>query len=231
MFNMEQAIVASEQWAAYPKPQVMPRTIVGVLEDWYSDVEAEYVIDKSRSWSTPENFNVLARNLSYQPKILMPVRTVTDVLASFISLVNKNPDKPTFIDREIEARNEFNFYRPHNDIRCDHLMRPKGLIDDCLYGITYALQPDVKDCFHFIEYDSLVENPEREITAIYDFLEIPFFPHDYQNIANEFQENDEVYGLPGMHDVRSSVSRRSIDAASVLSEYAFNKYSGLEQWR
>jgi sulfotransferase len=231
MFNLERSILASEQYNAYPKPGVMSETVMGVINGYYSDTPKNIVIDKSREWSIPEHFGVLLRNLPYEPKIIMPVRSVTDILASFITLVNKNPGKPNFIDQEIEARQEFNMYRPINDIRCDHLMRPKGLIDNCLYGIAFALDPSHRKYFHFIEYDNLLANPELEINKIYDFLGVEKYDHDYNNIVNNIKEDDNVYGLIGQHDVRSSVSRRHIDKNLVLSEYILNKYSGQEFWR
>ena len=231
MFNLERSILASEQYSAYPKPQVMSNTVLGVINGYYSDTEKNIIIDKSREWSMPEHFAVLLRNLPYEPKIILPVRSITDILASFISLVNKNPGKPNFIDSEIDSRQEFNFYRPPNDTRCDHLMRPKGLIDNALYGIAYALQPENKKYFHFVEYDDLVNSPKEEINRIYDFLGIDKFDHDYYNIENRIKEDDNIYGLTGQHDVRSSVSRRNIDKNNVLSQYVINKYSGQEFWR
>jgi sulfotransferase len=231
MFNLERSILASEQYSAYPKPQVMSNTVLGIINGYYSDTEKNIVIDKSREWSMPEHFAVLLRNLPYEPKIILPVRSITDILASFISLVGKNPGKPNFIDSEINSRQEFNFYRPPNDTRCDHLMRPKGLIDNALYGIAYALQPENKKYFHFVEYDDLVNSPKEEIDKIYEFLGIDKFDHDYYNIENRIKEDDNVYGLTGQHDVRSSVSRRNIDKNNVLSQYVINKYSGQEFWR
>lgn len=231
MFNLERSILSSEQYSAYPKPTVMSSTVMGVLKGYYSDTDKDIIIDKSREWPIPEHFEVLSRNLGYEPKIILPVRSITDILASFISLVKKNPDRPNFIDSEIQARQEFNFYRPADDIRCDHLMRPKGLIDNCLYGIAFAMHPDNRKYFHFVEYDDLVENPEEEINKIYDFYKIEKFNHDYSNISNTIKEDDSIYGLIGQHDVRSSVSRRNIDKTKILSEYVLNKYSNLEFWR
>jgi sulfotransferase len=231
MFNLEQSILASEQYLAYPKPKVMSKTVMGILNGYYSDTEKNIVIDKSRGWSAPENFSVLMRNLEYEPKIIIPVRSITDILASFISLINKNPGKTNFIDSEIEMAQEFYFYREANDIRCDHLMRPKGLIDGSLYGIAFALQPENRKYFHFVEYDDLVNSPKEEIEKIYDFLGIDKFDHDYYNIENTVKEDDRIYGLIGQHDVRSSISRRNINKDSVLSQYVLNKYSGQEFWR
>lgn len=231
MFNLERSILASEQYQAYPKPQVIPQTICGVLERYYSDVDKPHIIDKARDWSVQEYFNVLIRNLDYEPKVIMPVRNIHNILASFIMLQLKNPESVSFIDEEIQARQEFNFYRDANDIRCDHLMRPKGLIDNCLYGIAFAMLPENKKYFHFVEYDDLVSNPNEALDKIYDFLGLEKYDHDFFNIVNNTKEDDRVYGLNGMHDVRKEISYDSIDPTAVLSPYILNKYAGLEFWR
>lgn len=231
MFNLERSILASEQYRAFPKPHVMTETICGVLDGYYSDIDKPNIIDKSREWSTQEHFGVLLRNLDYEPKVIMPVRNIHNILASFMMLQLNNPESVSFIDQEIQARQEFNFYRDINDIRCDHLMRPKGLIDNCLYGIAFAMLPENRQYFHFIEYDDLVSNPKEAIDGIYDFLGIEKYNHDFYNIINNVKEDDRVYGLNGMHDIRSEISYNSIDPAAILSPYIMNKYAGLEFWR
>jgi sulfotransferase len=231
MFNLERSLLASEQYNAYPKPQVMAATISGVLENYYSDIKESIVIDKSREWSIQEHFGVLLRNLPYKPKVILPVRDITDILASFINLVNQNPNKPSFIDQEIQARQEFNFYRPIDDIRCDHLMRPKGLIDNALYGVAYAMLEENREYFHLVEYEDLITNTKSTIDGIYDFFAIEKFEHDFSNIKNTVKEDDTTYGLAGMHEVRSEISRRGINKNEILSPYTLNKYSNMEFWR
>lgn len=231
MFNLERSILMSEQYNAYPKPEVMPTTVIGVLNNYYSDRDEPIIIDKSREWSIQEHFNVLLRNMDEDPKIILCVRNITDILASFIYLINQNSQTPSFIDQEIQARQEFNFYRPIDDIRCDHLMRPKGLIDNALYGIAFAMLEENKKYFHFIEYDDLVENTNQTITKLYSFLELENYNHDYENIINVTQEDDKVHGIKGLHDIRSEISRRKINKEEILSPYVLNKYSGLEFWR
>lgn len=230
-YNLERSIINSEAFLAYPKPDVISNTIMSVFDGYYSDTNKKNIIDKCREWSVPEYFSVLQRNLPYSPKIIICVRDILDILASFITLINKNPNSKNFIDLEIEATQFFNFYREPNDIRCDHLMLPKGFIDQCLYGISYAMLPENKDYFHFIEYEDLINNTELEINKVYDFLEIPKYHHDYNNIENNIKEDDKIYGLSGMHDVRPTISKRKINKEHVLSEYVLNKYSNLEFWR
>jgi sulfotransferase len=231
MFNLERSILASEQYNAYPKPEVLPATIIGVLNNYYSDRSEPIIIDKSREWSIQEHFNVLLRNMNENPKVVLTVRNITDILASFIYMINQNPQSPSFVDQEIQARQEFNFYRPIDDIRCDHLMRPKGLIDNALYGIAFAMLEENREYFHVVEYNDLINNTKETIDGVYRFLGIESYSHNFDNIVNIAPEDDRVYGLQGLHDVRPTISRRAINKEEILSPYVLNKYSGLEFWR
>jgi sulfotransferase len=231
MFNLEQSILASEQYRAYAKPEVMPSTIMGVLHNYYLDRTESIILDKSREWAIQEHFNVLLRNMNEDPKVVLTVRNITDILASFIYMIYQNPQSLSFIDQEIQARQEFNFYRPIDDIRCDHLMRPKGLIDNALYGIAFSGLEENKEYFHIIEYEDLVNNTKKTIDGVYEFLGLESYNHDFTNIINVVPEDDRVYGLRGLHHVRSEISRREIKKEEILSPYVLNKYSGLEFWR
>lgn len=231
MVNLERSILASEQYNAYPKPHVISPTVYGVLENYYSDINKPNVIDKSRSWSNKENFGTLLRNLPYDPKIILTVRSINEILASFIYMINQNPQQASFIDNEIEARQEFYYYRHPDEIRCDHLMRPKGLIDECLYGIAYAMLEENRQYFHIVEYDNLVGRTDETIKVIYDFLGLEHFDHNYNNIVNITPEDDRIYGVEGLHDVRKSIEHRNINIGEYLSPYILNKYNGLEFWR
>ena len=231
MFNLERSLIASEQYNAFPKPQVMSRTIMGVLDNYYSDIDKPFIIDKSREWAIQEHFAVLLRNLPYEPKIVLTVRNITDILASFIYMINQQPGNDNFIDRAIQAGNEFNLYRSIDDIRCDHLMKPKGLIDNGLYGIAYAMLEENKQYFHIVEYEDLINKTSDTIDGVYNFLGVDKFAHDLSSIKNVTKENDEIYGVPGMHDVRESITKRPINKEQVLSPYILNKYQGLEFWR
>jgi sulfotransferase len=231
VFNLERSILASEQYRAYPKPHVLPATILGVLEGYYSDQQEPIIIDKSREWSIQEHFGTLLRNLPYDPKVIITVRDIKDILASFIYMVSENPQTTSFIDQEIQERQEFNFYRQIDDIRCDHLMRPKGLIDNALYGIAYAMLEENRKYFHVVEYEDIVSNPQETLKGVYEFLGMDSFDHDFSNIINTVQEDDRIYGLNGLHDVRKSISRKGINVEETLSPYVINKYSGLEFWR
>lgn len=230
--SIESSIVMSETYNASPRPRIVPKVISGVIENYYSDRDEPVIIDKSRLATIPEHFRCLQRNFTYPPKIILPVRNVTDVLASFVRLIHQSPnDKPNFIDRDIEATNALNLFLSPDDTRVDFLMRPKGLIDNQLYGIAFMLQPEFRKYAHVIEYDDLVADTESEVAKVYEFLGLEPFRHDYSQIRNVTPENDTVYGLRAMHHVRKTITPSGTNAKAILSDYAFNKYSNLEFWR
>lgn len=231
MWHLEQSIVATEQFNAYPKMHVIPPMVYGILEAFYADRSEGLIIDKSREWSMPQHLELLQRVLPYEPKIIITVRSMIEILASFINLVHNNASNVSFIDKEIQARQDFHFYRHPDETRCDSLMRPKGPIDNALYGIAFACQPENAKYFHFVEYDDLVANTSKTIQGIYEFLGLEPFEHNYENIENKFHERDETYGLYGMHDVRRRLSRSTVNVAEVLSPYTLQKYSNMEFWR
>jgi sulfotransferase len=230
--QVESSIIMSEQYNAHPRPKIVKKTVSGVIENYYSDRKEEYVIDKSRLATIPEHFRCIQRNFDYKPKVIIPVRNVTDVLASFLKLIYRSPsDQENFIDRDIAKLNDINLYLSKDDTRVDYLMKPKGMIDNQLYGIAFMLQPEFRKYAHFIEYDNLVSDTRGEIEKLYSFLEIDPFEHNYDNIKNVTPENDKIYGVVNMHTVRKTISPSTTDARTILSEYAYNKYSNLEFWR
>ena len=229
---VESSIIMGESYNANPRPKALKKTVAGVIENFYSDRKEEYIIDKSRLVTIPEHFRCVQRNFDYSPKVIIPVRNVTDILASFIRLIRQSPDdKQNFIDRDIEATNAVNLFLSADDTRVDFLMRPKGLIDNQLYGIAFMLQPEFRKHALFVEYDDLVTDTEGEVAKIYKFLDLKPFQHDYSQIRNVTPENDTVYGLQAMHHVRKTITPSSTNAKAILSNYSFNKYSNLEFWR
>ena len=91
-----------------------------------------------------------------------------------------------------------------------------------------------KECLHIIEYDDLCSKREEVIQGIYDFLELPYFKHNFENIINVTPEDDEnAYGFSGLHDINSKLEKTSKDPKEILGESLYNKYKNmnLEFWR
>ena len=230
LYNLERNIITSEQWMAYPKPQVMKQTIFGVLESYYSDRAESIIFDKNREYASKPYFDTLLRIMPSEPRVILPVRSIPDILASFISLAHSS-EQESFIDRDMKISGFGSQYKSLDENRCDFLMREGGIIDNCLRGVHNAVFGSNPQCFHLVEYEDFLLDPQGETEKIYDFIGVAPYAHDFNNIENRFKENDHVHGLDGMHDVRRTISKREIDIKDMLTEQTQDRYSGAEFWR
>jgi sulfotransferase len=226
MYYTEQYFEGSEQALAYPKPEQHHKIISSVIDNFYSDRNEQYVIDKSRAW--PNNIDRIQQYITKTPKILCPVRDVLEILASFIQMIHRNQNQVSFVDKALNGYG----YELTDDNRCDYLMCPEGIVDQSLYAFGEGFGKGCERYMHMIEYNDLVNKPEETMHKIYQFLEIPEYKHNFNNLSNKYREkDDEVYGLSDMHEVRKQVKRTSRRPEEVLSDYVLNKYSGMEFWR
>jgi sulfotransferase len=126
---------------------------------YYAGIDKPIIIDKHRSWGTPYNMS-LAKNLNQDVKIIVTVRPILEILASFISLAEKYPFT-NWIDSEISTNDIWSKkYRSQDDVRCDWIMRPYGDIDKSLFSLSSYLKYPGK--FHIVIFP--YESPEVKIS-------------------------------------------------------------------
>jgi sulfotransferase len=63
---------------------------------------------------------------------------------------------------------------------------------------------------------------------IYNYLDIPFFKHDFENIEQVTKEDDEIYGVFGDHTIRKSLELTPSTANKILgtdvTEWIYSNY-------
>lgn len=225
MYHMEQYAKTSEQYLAYPKPQQLDKIISSYIENFYEDVDKPFIIDKSRAW--PNNVERVEKWITQDVKIICPVRPVLEQLSSFIDLIHRNPEETSYIDKYLIERKI-----PVNDAnRCDYLMSPEGIIDQSLYAFSQGYAKGREKNMLLVEYDHLVNNTQATMDHIYRWLGVPGHTHDLENIDNKYREDDSVYDLKDMHEVRKRIARVAKRPEEVLSAEIIAKYSGLDFWR
>ncbi len=219
-YQLNRVIRMREEYIGYPKPNFVGDMIVSVVDNYYKDIDKKYIIDRSGTWGVMDNLQIAKDFINPKPKVICPVRNITDILTSFISLCDKNPDN--FIDKRIVS--------PSNENRCEFLMKKGSMIDVCLDSYLSALFPDFENCFLFLEYDDIVFNTSQTLKNIYEFLDLDFYNHDLKNISSYDGYNDSIFGMP-LHEVRSNIEKKSKNPKEVLGEKLFLKYSNLENWK
>lgn len=196
------------------------------FDNFYENVERPVIVDRQKDWGMPENISLIKKYVTNEPKIIITVRDILEILASFIGL---NSD---LLKSDVAYNNSFsNMYRSNEDSICEYLMQNGSVIDRALVSIASAVDPNNKVNFHIVEYNNLVLNPKETMSGIYKFLDLPDYDHDFNNIKKLELDNDKSIGFPeNFHSIRSSLSMSST-SIDTLSDYIKHKYSNMEFWR
>lgn len=193
---------------------------------FYKDVKKPIIIEREKDWGTPANLDLIKRFVTPTPKIIMTVRDVLEIIASFVSM------DADYLKNNIANSNAFiNNYRSPKDCIVEHIMRTNGDMDKALLSLASAFFPENKGMFHIVEYNDLILKPEETMSGIYKFLGLPDYKHDFKNIKKVESDDDAALGLPkDLHDIRKSLSKSST-STDILSDYIKHKYSNMEFWR
>jgi sulfotransferase len=205
--------------------------IRGAMDAFYSGMPDRVVIDKSRRWGAPYFLRLLGEILDEPARILTPVRPLNEVVASFIRKAQENPDT-NYIDKHMIAEDFLPYWRkPLDDARVDWLLQSSGMLQAGILSVSSAFRDETAHMFHVYTYADLVDRPEETVRGIYEFLGVENFSHDFELIPSAEAHSDlEVLGIPGFHEVRSTLSRTSPDPEEVLSDYALTRCEIEDFW-
>lgn len=186
MWDMQQSCegAAWEQLAANDRGADQDALVGSIPAIYYRHVKATHIVDKCRSWTLPANMQMIRRYITDDPKVIVLTRPVDEIVDSFVRLRVANgwegDPKAGLLDPESEP-----------------IMRS-------LMGVEIAKASNSGE-FLFVEYADLISDPQSQIDRIYGFCEWESFTHDFEHVVNNHPEDDSVYGLMGMHDIRSTV--------------------------
>jgi sulfotransferase len=234
LFTMMKGVFESHtspEYIDYQRPDAMAEVLHEMSQAFYKDKSAQYIIDKNLNWPTPIGVEMIARYISANIKIICPVRNILDILVSFDSIINAHPDSANNqIDKAVLTNTPAN--KPLADRRADLLMQEDKDIFACLHNMKYALVPEYRHLFHFVDYDDFITDPEKEINKIYDFLEIPKYNHEFENIVDSSGiSRESLTGIKDLHTIRPKVQKVSKRPQDVFLPETIKRYSGLEFWR
>jgi sulfotransferase len=211
------------EFMAAPDEPAKLRVMRGILESYHADTDRPVVFDKCRGWlSLLEMAETL---LERKAKVLVPVRDLRDILASFEKIWRRT-------SRTAQTPQEAKFYYDYQTVegRCAVLVRGDQMVGLAYNRIKDALQRGFRDRMHFVHFEKLTGQPEQTIRAIYDFLEEPPYQHDFENVQQITWENDEVYGMKGLHDIRRKVEPGPSRCLEILGKDVADMYKPPHPW-
>jgi sulfotransferase len=204
--------------------------VTSVIDQYYADTDKPVVFEKNRSWVNRMDYIQGYFGIEH-PKIIYPVRDVAEILASFISMIKRNPhivnDRLNFIDQSLVQQG----IPLTDENRCRAIAGP-GILGQSFDGLKKALSEGYRTGIHFVEYKDLVSNPKETMRQIYKFLGESEYNHDFKNLINQHQEDDaKIYGFTDMHEVRKELKSTAQMPEDVLPKVILDAVVGAEFWR
>jgi sulfotransferase len=198
------------------------RVLRAALDAFHADDPHPVVFDKSRSWLA--HLELAEAVLGRPAKVLVPVRDLRDVLASFELLWRK-----TSATRQVPAESQHYLEFQTVEGRCAVWARGDQPVGIAYNRVRDALARGYRDRMHFVRFEQLTRDPAGTLAGVYDFLGEPPFAHDFDHVEQVTWEDDRVHGFVGLHDIRPRVEPAPPRWPTVLGPAA-EKYAGLELW-
>lgn len=196
--------------------EIKERVLRAMLQAYFAHAGQPICIDKNRYWSEFLEMGAALVGGRDKVKVIVTVRDLRDVLASFERLYRKTS---ALGQLHQEANLALKFKTA--------LGRVETFIDDgqpvgrAYNAIRDAVTRGWADCMHFVEYDALTKNPKKTLEGIYKFLGEEGCEHDFDNVEQVTSEDDFVYGFKDLHQIRSQVQPQSPQWPQVFDDAVF----------
>lgn len=161
-----------------------------MLRDKYKNHDYEFIIDKARTWNM--FFPDLCKK-EENPRMIAPIRPIKEVVASAIRLFEKNPQNlfSQFVmgqDRDQMAMTFYELYCKSSFESIRHVIE------------TYP------DNICVVDFYDLMHRTEKVIGDVYKFCSFPLGDkHDLGNIKVREHEDDKIWDIKGLHDVKPKI--------------------------
>ena len=207
-----------EIFRTYPDHASVDRILDIIYPTYFKKWKYKYIIDRVAA-GTPDNLRLLKKHLNQPIKIIVLVRPLLEVLASFIKWANKEPT--SFLHNKATTV----------EAQCDWLMQVGGKMNGEIINLNNLLRRDNRHLSLFINYCDLVKEPKKTIDQVYRFLDIPPYKHNFKKIP-QFKVNkisyDDSYVGKGLHHLRSQIKIQKTDVHKLLPPETIIKYEHLK---
>jgi sulfotransferase len=180
-----------------------------------------FVMDKSRGWGV--HHDLLEMIFEREPKIICLVRDLRQILASLEKKFRQNPDKYRAIENHSNLSGTTTFKRALLGLQNP----PVGLALDRLLEVH---QRGWSKKMLFVRFEDLTAQPAATMAKVYSYLGLPAFEHQFNEVRQMTQEDDDVFGIPGLHEIRPKVQPVPTDFAEVLGRDAVRHLNTQYAW-
>ena len=207
----------TELFKNYPDHQSLDNLLDMVYPTYYKDWNYKYIIDRSPA-GTVGNLMLMKKHFKQPFKILVLIRPILEVLASFIKWSHQEPTA------------YLNQYGTDAEI-CHYLMYKGNQISREASNIENLLKFENRQYALFIQYHDLVKDTQKVLNQIYEFLNIPKYKHRFIDL-DQFKVNDRTYNDTelgqNLHYVHSKIGEQNTNVEELLPEEIIKTYGHLK---
>jgi sulfotransferase len=187
-----------------------------LFDGYYQDVNKEVIFNTNRGWTY---LTGVVKDLYPKSKFIVCVRDINWVLDSFESAHRRN----SFSTNSVTGGLGGSVYS-----RAEFLMTETGIVGFPYIGVKQAITGPDQSLLFLLEYEQLCKKPKETIQALYNFIDEPYYEHDFNDVEASWDEYDSEIGIK-LHDVRKKVEWR--ERKFILPPDLLNKYANMEVWR
>lgn len=205
--------------------EIMEAGFKGMLRDglygFYNAItDRPYVMEKSRGWGMERDF---IHAFDPNPKIICMVRDIRAIYASMEKKYRNNP----LVDAGVVNWGNLTGTTTDKRITVWSNNPPIGPSMDRLYQTLLA---GTHKHILFIKFEELCLDPDTQLKRVYEYLELPYFQHDFNNISQYSHEDDKWYGIFGDHIIRGELKPVKDDYREVLGNIACKMIEDAYPW-
>ena len=186
----------------------------------YHDTNKPVVIDKGRGWTSLLELAEFA--LGKKAKVLVPVRNISQIVASMEKLHRKSAhnmqDRGDYINAQTVKG------------RANEVLSKDGVLGLAYNRLQDVAQRGLSDRLLLVEFDALTHRPQEIMADVWSFLEMEAPEHNFDNVEQVTYEDDSVHGLD-LHNIRAAIAPVEDDSTKILGTELCQTLAGAEFWR
>lgn len=177
------------------------------------------IIDKDRAWG--KNMLYASELFGREMKAIVTERDLPSVMASWLSLIKK--DITSNVDKILHENNCL----INDDTRMGFIWYEMVKED---MEVLKQIKIEAPKQIVIINYDDLINQPIKQIQKIEEFLELPKWNYNFDDIENDTQDADLLaWGIEGLHTIRPKLQKTAKDPKEILGEELYNRFVELEK--
>lgn len=191
------------------------------INGYYSGItDKPYAIDKYRGWLAEYKF---INEYDPNPKIFCVIRDLRSIFSSLEKRYRKNPLLDFGVTDWLEHKGINTSQRFYN-------LAASPIMQGQMSGINQMILEKYADKIHFIKFEELCKFPNETMEELYDYLGLPYYQHNFDNIEQITFENDSFRNPYAHHIIQNKLSIIEEDYIEILGEQLCNDIVNNYKW-